>query len=70
MFTQMSFLTKTTSLDGDMRRVISSEKGRVNVDAIDVPWDPQLDDAPVMTFMTRQTRRISRGEGRHVVVLL
>lgn len=48
--------TQTAGMDGDEGRVVSSEEGRVDVEAVDPPWDSQLDDAPVMTFQRRVDR--------------
>lgn len=45
--------TETASLDGDVRRVVSCEKRRVNIKPVDQAGDAQLDDAPVMTFKIR-----------------
>lgn len=62
-----SVCTQTAGLDGDMGRVVPSEEGRVDIEAVDQPWYSQLDDAPVVTFQKKSDRkteplRVSCGE--------
>lgn len=45
--------TETSGPDGRVGRVVPSEEGRVQVDAVDQARDAELHDAPVMTFNTR-----------------
>lgn len=54
--------TQAASLDGDMGRVVPSEEGRVNVDAMDKSRDPQLDNAPVMTFSRQKNLQVKVNE--------
>lgn len=42
--------TEAGGLDGDVRRVVSSEERRVDIQSMNQTRNSQLNDAPVVTF--------------------
>lgn len=59
--------TQTAGLDGHMWRVVSSEEGCVDVEAVDQSGYSELDDAPVVTLkeheMFSQCSLVTQGHG-------